>query len=98
MTGKTGEPAGRASQPGQVSRAEIDRIVDGTHYDPHSVLGAHPASGAATRQGAARTVIRALRPLAASVTAVLPDGRRFPLRHVYRGVFAATLPVSQVPD
>jgi len=107
MTEKTSEPAGRASQagqPGQVSRAEIDRIVDGAHYDPHSVLGAHPArgashaSGAATRQGEAQTVIRALRPLAASVTAVLPDGRRFPLRHVYRGVFAATLPVSQVPD
>ncbi len=73
-----------------VSHAEIDRILAGTHHDPHSVLGTHPVPGG--------TVVRALRPLAASVTAVLPDGRRFPLAHVYQGVFAATLPVSQVPD
>jgi 1,4-alpha-glucan branching enzyme len=77
-------------QPGQVSHAEIDRILDGTHHDPHSVLGAHPLNGG--------TVVRALRPLAASVAAVLPDGRRFPMAHVHQGVFAAILPVSQVPD
>jgi 1,4-alpha-glucan branching enzyme len=29
---------------------------------------------------------------------VLPDGRRFPLEHVHEGVFAATLPVTGVPD
>ncbi len=28
----------------QVSLGEIDRIVAGTHHDPHSVLGAHPAA------------------------------------------------------
>ncbi|HEV2244349.1 MAG TPA: 1,4-alpha-glucan branching protein GlgB [Streptosporangiaceae bacterium] len=80
-------PAGR---PGQVSLAEIDAILDGTHHDPHSVLGAH-----VTESG---TVVRALRPLAASVSVVLPDGRRYPMAHVHEGVFAATLPVSQVPD
>jgi 1,4-alpha-glucan branching enzyme len=83
-------PDGPAAPPGQVSDAEIDAIVDGTHHDPHSVLGAHSVPGG--------TVVRALRPLAASVTAVLSDGRRFPLTHVHQGVFAATLPVSQVPD
>jgi 1,4-alpha-glucan branching enzyme len=86
MKKETSTPAG------QVSRADIDRIVSGAHHDPHSVLGAHPVPGAA------QTVIRALRPLAATVTAVLPDGRRFPLEHVHQGVFAATLPERQVPD
>ena len=89
--GRDEQAAGRA---GQVSRADIDRIVSGAHHDPHSVLGAHPVPGA----GAPQTVIRALRPLAATVTAVLPDGRRFPLEHVHQGVFAATLPERQVPD
>jgi 1,4-alpha-glucan branching enzyme len=78
--------------PGQPTHEEIDRIVAGTHHDPHSVLGAHAQPGAAV------TVVRALRPLAASVAVVLPDGRRFPMTHVHQGVFAATLPLSQVPD
>jgi 1,4-alpha-glucan branching enzyme len=82
------EPTGGMT--GQVSHDEIDRIVSGSHHDPHSVLGAHPGPGGVT--------IRALRPLASTVTAVLPDGRRFPLSHVHQGVFAATLPVSEVPD
>src|SRR5262249_34875483 len=33
-----------------------------------------------------------------TVTVVLPDGRRFPASHLYEGVFAATLPVADVPD
>jgi 1,4-alpha-glucan branching enzyme len=42
--------------------------------------------------------VRALRPLAATVAAVLPDGRSFPMAHVHEGVFAVTLPVPEVPD
>ena len=71
------------------SLGEIERIVAGQHYDPHSVLGAHP--------GPDGVVIRALRPLAKSVTAVLDDGRRLPMTHVYRGVFAVTVPDEKVP-
>ena len=78
-----------ASQADQVSHDEIDRIVGGTHHDPHSVLGAHP--------GPDGVVVRALRPLDATVTVVLADGRRFPMTHVHEGVFSATLP-GQVPD
>jgi 1,4-alpha-glucan branching enzyme len=77
---------------GEPTHEEIDRIVTGTHHDPHSVLGAHPGPGTA------QTVVRALRPLAGSVAVVLPDGRRFAMTHVHQGVFAATLPLSQVPD
>ncbi|HEV2376954.1 MAG TPA: 1,4-alpha-glucan branching protein GlgB [Streptosporangiaceae bacterium] len=69
---------------------EVNRIVAGTHHDPHSVLGAHPADGA--------VVVRALRPLATTVTVVLPDGSRHPLTHVHEGMFAGVLPVSEVPD
>src|SRR5215467_14343893 len=67
-----------------VSLGEIERIVAGQHYDPHSVLGAHP--------GPDGVVIRALRPMAKSVTAVLDDGRRLPMTHVHQGIFAVTVP------
>jgi 1,4-alpha-glucan branching enzyme len=75
----------------QISRAEIDALVAGTHHDPHSVLGAHPGQDAAV-------TIRALRPLAESVTVVLPGGVRAPMQHVHEGVFSATVPGSTVPD
>jgi 1,4-alpha-glucan branching enzyme len=78
------------SSAGEPSNADIDQILAGTYHDPHSVLGAHP--------GPDGTAVRALRPLAASVTVVLPDGRRFPMTHVHQGMFAVTLPASQVPD
>src|SRR5512142_624573 len=71
------------------SLGEIERIVAGQHHDPHSVLGAHP--------GPDGVVIRALRPLARSVTAVLDDGRRLPMEHLHHGVFAVTVPDEKVP-
>src|SRR5579875_133860 len=73
-----------ASTAAGVSRGEIERVVAGTHHDPHSVLGAHPGPDGVT--------VRALRPLAATVTVVLGDGQRFPMSHVHQGVFAVTLP------
>ena len=81
----TGQPAAP-----HVSPAEIDRITGGSHHDPHSVLGAHPCPGG--------VVIRALRPLAETVTVVVPDGRRFPASHLRGGVFEAVLPLPAVPE
>src|ERR1700677_4850687 len=72
-----------------VTSGEIERVVAGQHHDPHSVLGAHPSG--------AETVIRALRPLASSVTLVLDDGRKLPMEHVQEGVFAAVVPGTTVP-
>ena len=69
-----------------ISLGEIERLVAGQHHDPHSVLGAHPC-----RRRTACT-IRALRPLAAAVTAVLPDGSRHPMTHRHLGVFEVTVP------
>ena len=74
----------------RISPDEIARIAAGCHHDPHSVLGAHPGPGGIT--------VRVLRPLAATVTLVLSDGRRLPMRHVHRGVFEAILPPGEVPD
>jgi 1,4-alpha-glucan branching enzyme len=68
-----------------ISLGEIERLVAGQHHDPHSVLGAHPVPG----EGVA---IRALRPLATSVTAVLPDGSRHPMTHRHLGVFEVMVP------
>ena len=73
-----------------VSLGEIERLVAGQHHDPHSVLGAHPAPG--DGPVAEGTVIRALRPLAASVTVVLPDGSRHPMTHRHLGVFEVLVP------
>ena len=53
------------------------------------MLGAHP--------GPDGVIIRALRPLAKSVTVVLDDGRRLPMTHVHQGVFAVTVPDEKVP-
>jgi len=82
-----------------VSHAEIDEILAGHHHDPHSVLGAHPlpAPDADAGQPPA-TVIRALRPLAWSVAAILPDGTRCPMRHVHQGVFSVIVPRASVRE
>ncbi|MGN6605535.1 MAG: 1,4-alpha-glucan branching protein GlgB [Jatrophihabitans sp.] len=62
---------------------DLNRIVDGRHHDPHSVLGAHPSGKV--------TVIRTLRPEAASVTAVV-DGKRTPLKKIHDGgIFEGTV-------
>jgi 1,4-alpha-glucan branching enzyme len=85
--GTPAEPAGARAD--RLKRAEIERIVAGTHHDPHSILGAHP--------GPDGIVIRALRPLAATVAVVLPGGTRVPMEHVHQGVFEATVPGEATP-
>ncbi len=81
-------------KPAPVDRAELDRLVDGAHHDPHSILGAHPFDGTVT--------LRVLRPGARAVTAVLPDTagspNRIPMDHEARGVWMCVVPTSSVPD
>jgi 1,4-alpha-glucan branching enzyme len=70
--------------------SQIDAVVQGRHHDPHAVLGGHP--------GPTRTTLRALRPDADAVTAIVKD-ERIPLRRVHDGgVFAGTVPGGTVPD
>lgn len=68
--------------------AEIDRIVDGWHHDPHAILGPHEVDDG--------TLIRVLRPKADEVW-VVTAGDRIPMLHIHRGVWAARLPGS-TPD
>ena len=57
----------------------IASIVSGSHPQPHDTLGQHPAGSG--------FVIRALRPLASTVTAVRTDGSRVLLDHVADGLW-----------
>ena len=72
-----------------VDRTELQSLVEGTHHDPHAVLGPHPYDGSVT--------VRVFRPWAERVT-VLTEGRRIDLKHEYQGVFAGALPQADVPD
>ncbi|HEX4251886.1 MAG TPA: 1,4-alpha-glucan branching protein GlgB [Pseudonocardia sp.] len=66
----------------------MDRLIGGTHHDPHSVLGSHPAGDG--------TVIRVLRPNADAVEVVFGSGadtQTFALQRVHEaGLFSALVP------
>jgi 1,4-alpha-glucan branching enzyme len=64
--------------------AEWAAVAAGSHHAPHDLLGAHSAKDAA---GRASTTIRARRPLADSVVAVLKNGTRVPLEHAADGIW-----------
>ncbi len=76
--------------PWRAQTEELDRLVGGAHHDPHSLLGAHPAHS--------KTTIRALRPDATAVTALVGD-ERVPLKKVHDGgVFAGTVAGGDAPE
>jgi 1,4-alpha-glucan branching enzyme len=75
-----------------VSMSELDRLVRGSHRDPHAVLGAHIGSS-----GVGGVTVRTLRPWATSVTVVSGD-ERFELSHEHEGIFTGTLPGQVIPD
>jgi 1,4-alpha-glucan branching enzyme len=95
---------GKAEKPAKAKKAkgptlwpvdvnDLQRVVEGRHHDPHSILGPHPYEGAVT--------IRTLRPWATSVAALVagPDGeQRFELTHEHGGIFAGLIDVAEVPD
>ncbi|PPL16201.1 1,4-alpha-glucan branching protein GlgB, partial [Microterricola pindariensis] len=67
-----------------LSEETLQRVASGSHPDPHTVLGQHlVADGIADPV----TVIRALRPLAAEVQAVLGTDARIELHHIGHGVW-----------
>ncbi|MFE7277677.1 1,4-alpha-glucan branching enzyme [Streptomyces sp. NPDC057623] len=69
--------------------ADRDRLLTGTHHDPHSVLGAHPVPGG--------VAFRALRPYALSVT-VVAGSLRAELHDDGEGFFSGLLPLRDVPE
>jgi 1,4-alpha-glucan branching enzyme len=64
-----------------------ERLLDGTHHDPHAVLGAHRVPGG--------IAVRVFRPYALGVT-VHAEGMRVKLRHDGNGFFSALLPLDRV--
>jgi 1,4-alpha-glucan branching enzyme len=57
--------------PPAASRGEVNRLLAGEHSDPHSILGAHPA----TVRGEEGIIVRALIPDVLRVECWLDDGR-----------------------
>jgi 1,4-alpha-glucan branching enzyme len=87
------DPKAAEPTPGErrtpVSAAELDKVSDGRHHDPHGILGAHPYDGGVT--------IRTLRHGADSVTLVAGK-TRIPFEHERGGVWVAVWPYPEVPD
>ncbi len=69
--------------------ADLNRLLAGEHYDPHSVLGAHEYSD--------HTVIRAYRPHAVEVAAIIGD-ERYVFKHIEAGLFAVAVPFTNLAD
>ena len=65
-----------ALTPAEIDYAVLDSLVDGTHAQPHEVLGPHIADGVVT--------VRVLRPNATSVDLVV-GGEHIPMAHIHRG-------------
>jgi 1,4-alpha-glucan branching enzyme len=73
-----------------VASADLTQIIGREHADPHSVLGAHPDGDG--------VVIRAHRPDAEAITAVLDDGQTVALARIDpAGVFEAAIAGAQLP-
>ncbi|AEH11094.1 1,4-alpha-glucan-branching enzyme [Candidatus Protofrankia datiscae] len=85
-----GQDAPASSPPSLlVDTAELERLVNGSHHDPHHILGAHPHGD--------WTIVRALRPDAVGVV-VITENERFECTRLHTaGVFAVALPTGAVP-
>ncbi|MFC9790273.1 1,4-alpha-glucan branching protein GlgB [Rhodococcus sp. NPDC127528] len=69
--------------------ADLARLAEGTHHDPHSILGAHAHPGG--------TVVRTLRPHAVAVSARI-GSTDHPLDHLADGLFSGVVPVEDLID
>ncbi|MDT5399943.1 MAG: 1,4-alpha-glucan branching enzyme [Mycobacterium sp.] len=67
----------------------LKRLLAGEHHDPHSILGAHEYGD--------HTVIRAMRPWATEIVALI-GGERYPFSHVESSVFAVAVPFTGLID
>jgi 1,4-alpha-glucan branching enzyme len=73
----------------ELSDEILERISTGSYAFPHDVLGVHPLDDG--------FVIRSLRPLAKSVTALLSDGE-LALEHLHKGIWQGFVSGKKVPD
>lgn len=92
-TGSTGSTEAAAPAPNlgpSIADGELLALAEGRHGTPHGVLGQHPLE-------TGETVVRARRPLAETVTAILADGTRVPLTHVAHGIWFGVHPHGLQP-
>ncbi|NUP83017.1 MAG: 1,4-alpha-glucan branching enzyme, partial [Nonomuraea sp.] len=80
-------PAAPPADPA-LGAGDRERLLAGTHHDPHTVLGAHPVSGG--------VAFRAFRPYALSVTVMAGD-LRAELHDDGDGFFSGLLQLAEVP-
>ncbi|MET9499967.1 1,4-alpha-glucan branching enzyme [Streptomyces sp. NPDC006552] len=73
-----------------VPQSDRDRLLSGTHHDPHAVLGAHPAGDG--------IAFRAWRPHARAVAVTTPEGLRAELHDDGDGFFSALLHPAAPPS
>ena len=83
-------PAPSPSSVKPVERRELERLIAGTHHDPHGILGPHPYDGSVP--------VRTLTPVASIVTAHLNDVAGRDLRPQFQGVGFGLLPTTKCPD
>jgi 1,4-alpha-glucan branching enzyme len=74
----------------ELSGEFLSRVANGSHHDPHSLLGVHPVDGG--------WVIRTLKPLAKSVTALVNDKIELPLEHLSLGIWQGVYQDKKVPN
>jgi 1,4-alpha-glucan branching enzyme len=73
-----------------VASAELDAVVRREHSNPHAVLGAHPADGG--------VVVRAFRPGASAITALVDGGPELELEEIHPGgVFEGFVEGAELP-
>jgi 1,4-alpha-glucan branching enzyme len=71
-----------------IDAASMDALRSGACFDPHAILGAHPA----TIQGVSGTVLRAFHPDATWAECVMAEGSSRPMRTLGGGIFAVFVP------
>lgn len=84
QTAVDGAPDGAADESRDrpsIPRADLERLLSGSHSDPHAILGAHGA----TVDGVSGVIVRALIPNATGVECRLEDGRVIPLARIAEG-------------
>ncbi|CAB4532671.1 unannotated protein [freshwater metagenome] len=74
-----------------IGEYERDRVSNGSHHNPHATLGVHPVDGGGW-------AIRALRPMAKSVSVVLKSGKEVSLTHIWNGIWDGFVDSKSVPD
>ncbi|WP_308011148.1 1,4-alpha-glucan branching enzyme [Streptomyces sp. AC495_CC817] len=84
-----GSPLAQPAFSPAMDGGDRERLLAGTHHEPHAVLGAHPAPGG--------VVFRAFRPYALGVCVVV-GSLRAELHDDGGGFFSALLPLREVPE